>query len=121
MRLTALTTALRMAGTVTRISGSGMGNGVGMTQVSRLQPLSTSASCASAPPASTPFRVATKPRKTTSDAKIAIGIILGTYLFYLHGKAFYLSWRDYWRYPCIMEEHGVYMERLKREADAGKN
>ena len=56
--------------------------------------------------------------KTTSDAKAAFGMCLVVYTLYYGGTNLVELYRDYYPYPCIMEEHYDYQQRLKREAEA---
>jgi len=59
-----------------------------------------------------------KIRKTTSDAKLAFWLtvvfLLGSYIL---SQLNHLR-KHYYPYPCIMEEHYEYTQRLKREAAA---
>jgi len=59
-----------------------------------------------------------KIRKTTSDAKLAfwltVAFLLGSWIL---SRLNHLR-KHYYPYPCIMEEHYEYTQRLKREAAA---
>ena len=64
---------------------------------------------------------AAKVRRTTSDAKVAFGLFLFSWAAYYGGTNMWELYRDYYPYPCIMEEHYLHQQRLKREAEAAKD
>jgi len=63
---------------------------------------------------------AAKVRKSTSDAKVAFSLLLATYVIYYVGTNMRILIRDFYPYPCIMEEHYAYEQRKKREAAEGE-
>ena len=63
---------------------------------------------------------AAKVRKTTSDAKVAFSLFLAVYVTYYIGTNMRVLMRDFFPYPCIMEEHYAYEQRKKREAEAAE-